>query len=470
VPDELRKFGLFPAQKQFLKVEKGVTLDISIYQGGYGSGKTFIGAIRGLLLACKYKGSLGVVVASTKEQLKDSTLLVYFQVLEMFGFKKDIDFKWNQQRATLTFPKWKDSKIFFRSMQYPERLKSITATWIHGEEISELTESNFNLLFSRVRDPRFVKRYLFGTTNPQATKGWIFKHFVERKNKKEIIVDEDGNEEIIHYRRVIASTAENKALSPTYVASMAGQYDPDYFNIFVMGMDGDYTAGLVCKNFSDANLLATPYRPDLSLYLGCDFNVDPMCWMVFHRFNGEFHYIDEICMENTTTVEATDEFHSRYEGHTAGVVLTGDASGQSRKTQGDKKRGTTDYDQIRNRLSELGWVRVSEHLKRGNPPIHNRIAAFNGLICDRNGYRRVYINPAKCPRFIWNMRNLKFIEGTSQVWYPTIRDIKNNKDMKFYGHPWDGGSYVCEMLHPIKINKDALTNSHRIVSVEYDPR
>ena len=47
---------LFGFDKEKLKGEK-IYLDVSLYQGGFGSGKTFCGSLRGLLFA----GTVGLV-------------------------------------------------------------------------------------------------------------------------------------------------------------------------------------------------------------------------------------------------------------------------------------------------------------------------------------------------------------------------------------------------------------------------
>ena len=45
------EYVLNPAQKEFLELpDHGYGIDISLYQGGYGSGKTFSGSLLGIIL------------------------------------------------------------------------------------------------------------------------------------------------------------------------------------------------------------------------------------------------------------------------------------------------------------------------------------------------------------------------------------------------------------------------------------
>jgi hypothetical protein len=44
--------------------------------------------------------------------------------------------------------------------------------------------------------------------------------------------------------------------------------------------------------------------------------------------------LDEIVLRHATTEEACEEFHRRFTGHVAGVVVYGDASGNNLQTTG----------------------------------------------------------------------------------------------------------------------------------------
>jgi PBSX family phage terminase large subunit len=438
---------LLPAQREFLHCDLDTTLDVAIYQGGFGSGKTWSGSLLGLLLSQKYHGILGLVLAKTYPMVRDTTMRTYFEHLDAFKLRKK-DYTFNKSESSLVFHCWGDSTILFRHLQDPEKIKSINAGWIELEEASQLSEADFQMVLSRVRQVGFPRRRVFGHTNPSATKGWIFKYFVQNNQGKQVIETEDcEGQAIVHYRRILAPTTENTFLSPEYVANMRQQYDEHYYRINVLGQDGDYTAGLVCKMWSELNIRETEYIPEQKIYITCDFNVDPMCWLLAHRYNGEFHYFDEIVLENTTTTETVDEFHRRHASHTNGIIVTGDASGNNRSTQAGAA-GQTNYTQIRNRLSELGFRDIKVDIRQANPAIADRVAAWNGAICNADGIRRVFVHP-RCVRLIQNLENLSYIEGTSQIDLPTANEISKDRNLKFMGHPFDAASYLVEKYAPV---------------------
>jgi PBSX family phage terminase large subunit len=449
-------YDLLPAQREFLCIKNpDVTgLDVCVYQGGFGSGKTFIGSFLGICLAELYPGSRGLAVARTWPLLRDTTLESYFEHFEKMGYKEGRHYIWKASDKKLVFPQWKHgrkpSEILFRHLKEPWKLKSLNLGWIHVEEMSEIDESAFIMLLSRLRQNDINRYRLFGTTNPQANKGWLHKHFVEMQKDHDNPVKESISK-IKVYRRVMAPSTENINLDPIYLENMKDRFDPEYYRINVLGQDGNYTMGLVVKGWSDLNEEPVVYQPDLPIHITCDFNVDPMCWLMVHRIKKEFHYFDEIVREGTCTVECVEEFAKRYPPETCKeIVINGDASGNSRSTQ-SARANDTNYKIMQTRLSELGYSRVRLDVRDANPEIVERVEAFNAAVCNTNGVRRIFMNPETCPRTVYNNRNLKYIEGTSVIWKPSPHDIKNDPTLKFLVHPFDAESYIVERYCPVQL-------------------
>ena len=48
------KYKLLPKQREFIEVPHDYSLDVAVYQGGFGSGKTFAGSLLGILHALKF--------------------------------------------------------------------------------------------------------------------------------------------------------------------------------------------------------------------------------------------------------------------------------------------------------------------------------------------------------------------------------------------------------------------------------
>ena len=431
-------FELLPAQKEFFIVPESNSSnrDIALYMGGFGSGKTFVGSLMGICLAMKYAGIVGLVGALTYTLLRDTTLKQYLEHLENMGFVDGYHYEYKKAEDKLVFKN--GSEILFRHLQEPNKLKSLNLGFVELEEMSDTPESTFKMLLSRLRQnikPEWAemgfKYRLFGHTNPEANKGWIYKYFVEQKPD--------------NYRLIQAPTTQNKFLAKDSVESLKEIYDPEYYRINVLGEFGDYTSGLVVKNFNSDNIIDCEYVPTLTLHLSCDFNVDPMCWYIAHIANKKIFFVDEIVMENTYTQQVAQEFLNRYKNHKAKIIINGDASGDYRKTQSQ----VSDYYIIKDILDKhYGAERVEVDIRRFNPPIKNRIAAWNAKILGGDGERKLFINK-KCDKLIYNCYNLKYKEGTSIVDVPTYSQIANDRQLKFLEHPFDAASYLVEYYFPI---------------------
>jgi hypothetical protein len=174
-----------------------------------------------------------------------------------------------------------------------------------------------------------------------------------------------------------------------------------------------------------------------------------MCWVLLHQVDNKIYCFDEIVIENTTTYQAIHEFIKRYPSHKGNIIINGDASGDSRHTDAER----TNYVIMRNELSKVGYKSVVVKTKLGNPPIKNRIAAFNAMVQNSEGQQRLYISP-NCKHLINNMKRLRYKKGTSDIDKPSTTQIKNDNKAKFLGHIFDAISYHVDYYFSIKLDRE----------------
>lgn len=427
-------YKLLKAQREFLEIPHDYTLDVAVYQGGYGSGKTFAGSLLGILLALKFPGVRGLVGAQTYTLVRDTTLQTYFEHLENFGFLQGRDYEWSSTLQKLTFKN--GSEILFRHFDEPNKLKSLNLGFVEIEEMSDVPYDTFKMLLGRMRQrvkkvwKNFTYR-IFGHTNPEMQRGWIYKTFVENSAP--------------NYRLITAPTTQNIYLPEGFCDELKKLYDEQYYNIFVLAQNGEYNNGLVIKDFTDANIKDISYQPDMDLHISCDFNVDPMCWVFAHKTDDKVFYFDEIAMENTTTAKACDEFYKRYPNHKGKIIVNGDASGDNRSCTSEY----TNYVIIKKKLLQYGYD-VEIQIKAFNPPIKNRIMAFNSKVRSADGKICLFVDK-KCEKLLYNIYNLKYKEGSSKIDIPTYQQIKQSKELKFLSHPMDAASYLVDFYWPITL-------------------
>ena len=428
------EYKLLKAQREFLEIPHNYTLDVAVYQGGYGSGKTFAGSLLGILLCMKFPGVRGLVGAQTYTLVRDTTLQTYLEHLDNMGFQEGVDYEWSSTLQKLVFRN--TSEVLFRHFDEPNKLKSLNLGFAEIEEMSDIPYETFKMLLGRMRQQpkkewqNFTYR-IFGHTNPETQKGWVYKTFAENPAP--------------NYRLITAPTTQNIYLPKGFCDELKKIYDEQYYNIFVLAQNGEYNKGLVIKDFTEENIREINYQNDLDLHISCDFNVDPMCWVLAHKTDEKVFYFDEIVLENTTTAKACEEFCRRYPAHKGAIIVNGDASGDNRSCTSEY----TNYVIIKKKLQQYGYD-ADIKIKAFNPPIKNRIAAFNAKIRNAEGEICLYVDK-KCEKLLYNIYNLKYKEGSSRIDIPAYTQIKQNKELKFLSHPIDAASYLVDFYWPITL-------------------
>ena len=229
------------------------------------------------------------------------------------------------------------------------------------------------------------------------------------------------------------------------IAEQLKKHKPDDYNYIWLGIPPEQANNTVVKHFTSENIKECKYIDTLDLHLTCDFNVDPMMWLVAHKTTDKVFFIDEIVIENCCTREAVNEFISRYGDHKGNIIVNGDASGDYRSTQSER----SNYVTIRNELQAHFKKHIKVDKKKHTPPIQARVQAFNEMVLDNNGKRNIIVSP-KCKYLLYNIENLRYKEGTSQIDTPSIAQIKNDRQTKFLGHIFDAASYLVDFYFPIR--------------------
>lgn len=429
------EYELLKSQREFMEIPHNYSLDVAVYQGGFGSGKTFSGSLLGILLCKKFPGIRGLVGAQTYTLVRDTTLQSYFEHLDNFGLTEGIDYEWSNSTQKLTFKN--GSEILFRHFDEPNKLKSLNLGFVEIEEMSDTPYSTFKMLLGRMRQTvksewKNFRYRIFGHTNPEFHRGWVYKTFVEEYKP--------------NYRLISAPTTQNKFLPDGFCDELKKLYDDEYYRIFVLAQNGMYDSGLVVKDFSDKNVKEIKYQQDMDLHISCDFNVDPMCWVLAHKTDKKAFFFDEIVIENTTTAKACDEFCRRYPKHKGKIIINGDASGDNRSCTSE----FTNYVIMKKQLAKHGYTDVEIRIKAFNPPIKNRVAAFNFMVCTADGEVKLFVSP-KCEKLLYNIYNLKYQEGSSKIDLPSFHQIKQAKELKYLMHPFDAASYLIDFYWPISL-------------------
>jgi phage terminase large subunit len=177
--------------------------------------------------------------------------------------------------------------------------------------------------------------------------------------------------------------------------------------------------------------------PDV-VYIGMDFNIDPMSAVIATREGDSLYVIDEIRLFSSNTQEAVAEIKSRYSR--SKIFVYPDPAGHQRKSSAS---GATDI----TILSNAGFVVKAP---RHHTPVRDRINAVNSRLCSSSGIRHLYIDP-KCKYTIEGLERQTYKEGSSQP------DKESG-----YDHMNDALGYMVDYLFPVKRDVDPdLTQPRR---------
>jgi len=193
-------------------------------------------------------------------------------------------------------------------------------------------------------------------------------------------------------------------------------------------------AGRIYYSFDRKQNVLTVEPIDTSvIYVGMDFNIDPMSAVVAVRLKDTLYVIDEIRMFSSNTQELVDEIKARYP--TSKVWVYPDPAGSARKTAAG---GVTDHAILQN----AGFVLKSP---RAHTPVRDRINAVNSRLCDSTGVRHLYVAP-KCKYTIEGLERQTYKEGTSQP------DKESG-----YDHMMDALGYMVDYLFPVRKEQPEYT-------------
>ena len=245
------------------------------------------------------------------------------------------------------------------------------------------------------------------------------------------------------------TTYENTHLDKLAIDELAAKYDEKYMQQELLGQFVIFEGAVYYTfnrqhNAGDLAFKLAQYNPYSPLNLCCDFNVDPMAWVI-SQFGinqqtklKEAYFIDEIYLKNSNTIEACQEFKNRFPNHNAGLNLYGDATGRARHTDSN----ITNWKIIE---TELARYNISTHIPTKNPAERDRVNAFNGMICNSKGQRRVFVNP-QCKNLIRDFEQVSYKEGSTQ--------IDKTKDLRLT-HPSDAAGYMIEK--EFSLNRGLIT-------------
>ena len=236
----------------------------------------------------------------------------------------------------------------------------------------------WDTLVARLRE-RNGKYQVLVTTTPKGF-NWLYEQFL-------------GEYRTDNHMVVKAKTRENDYLPETFEDDIRAQYDD---LVGSQELDGEFvnvTAGKIYYSFSrELNVKPIKRHPRYPIWVGVDFNVDPMTASVCQIIDGHLYVLDEFFLRNSNTYALCQAILGKY-GPDCTIVP--DSTGKKMTTNAN----VSDIQILQKHFTKVHTA--------GNPFRVDRYAAVNGALA--NGL--VTIDPS-CQYLIRDLENVTYKEGT----------------------------------------------------------
>lgn len=439
---------------------------------------SYVGSMWILSSCMKYAGIRAVVARRTLSSLEESTWnTLRTKIMDMeLGLQVGKHFKEDKKKGEITL--WNGSKIIKKELDYLpsdprfERLGSSEFTIAFVDEVSEISETAIEVLYSRLRwltPETFRVPKLFLSTNPSPN--WVRDRFVQDKRGEPVKLRK-------YDKYVQFSVFDNpkKDMVETYALQLDNLRNPKEKQRLLYGnwdfMDSSENA--IYASFDgdkhlEANLMDRVYDPMKPLIFVFDFNVIPhmsvlVCQIDYDK--NEIYVLQEMSgepknNENSTPAMARKvaEFIKEL-GHMGGVVISGDATGDQRASASEI--GTTNYSIITGEMYKNNISATLRVLSK-NPPQKTRTEFINTIFEGKTDWRVIIDLSCRdlTSDFIMQEQNS---DGTKNK--KKVTDPDTGLRYEKYGHFSDNFDYlICTF-----IQRDWELFSKGRLGVKYDSR
>ena len=305
------------------------------------------------------------------------------------------------------------SKINLRSADRPDRLRGILADGIVIDEASEIDQKTWTE----------VLRPTLSTTNgeaffcftPKGVASWTYDLFQQSK------VDPD-NWASFQYTTIDGGQVPQEEIEQAQKDLDKRTFEQEYLSQFIT------YKGIIYYNYDEGSIHTAKVPETKELFLGLDFNIDPMSCCVAQKHENGLLVMDEIVIYSSNTDEMVQEIKNRYPHHR--ITVFPDPASRQRKTSAG---GRTD-------LSILVNAGFNIKAKPAHPRIRDRINAVNSALQSADGTRKLWITP-QCKNVINSLSRMVYKEGTS------VPDESDGLD-----HMAAALGYMIEYVYPVKRN------------------
>ena len=217
--------------------------------GGYGSGKTWAGCMRSLILS-QYPKNVGLIGRLTYRELADTTRKTFFEICPPEYYDDKRGGRWSPTENNLRLVN--GSEILFRHLDTVSEaeLKSLNIGWFFIDQAEEVSLPVVRVLMSRLRLNTVPNRYGFFSCNPEPG-SWIDDMFKIPYDKEEL------DKKDFFY--LDSTTYDNPYNPPEYVEDLKRRYPPEMVKRYVEG-SWEVLENIIYSEFDSKVHIVNPFQ------------------------------------------------------------------------------------------------------------------------------------------------------------------------------------------------------------------
>lgn len=326
----------------------------------------------------------------------------------------DLKIKYNKTDYIAYFPN--GSEIHFVGLDdgpRSEKILGLEFSTIYINEASQVDYSSIQILITRLAEKNDLKKRVWFDFNPPQKTHWSYYLFIKKLDPIDDVPLSDPD----NYTSLKINPHDNiENIDSDYINMLNKMPDKDKQR-FLLGEFLDTSDGQVYYAFNRDTHVSTVTKQPGTVWIGMDFNVDPMTAVIFQYIDNTFYIFDEVYLNNSDTYKMSFELKAK--GH-AGCRIIPDSTGANRKTS-----GRSDF-QI---LKENGFIIEQTR----NPFVGDRVNNVNRLL--QAG--RIVIDP-KCRKLINDLEKVSWKNN----------ELDQSGPNKHLTHISDCLGYGCWKLDP----------------------
>lgn len=380
-------------------------------------GKTVFSKIAAIIAAARKEKQLIWYVAPTYAQARD----IMWEDLKA-SIPREWIYKINETRMMIHLVN--RSRIQLKGADKPDSLRGVGLNFVIIDEAQDIKEETWEMVLQPTLATTNGKAVFIGTPKQY---NWFYHRYMLGQ-RGDMVKDVRGKDIRNEWKSWQFPTISSPFIPAREIAARRADMDPRSFRQ-EFEASFEVMSGRVYYPFDrNVHLGNYPFNSQLPIYVGMDFNVDPMSAVIVQeQGNGDIWVVDEIVLFGSNVQETADELTRRYWRYTNQISIYPDPAGSNR----NHDRGETSLDVLR----EAGFKSI--YYKRKHPLVADRVNAVNRLLRTADGHIRLFADN-KCRKFIDSVEQTIYKEGSREV------DKAQGKE-----HVMDAFGYYADFRHPM---------------------